>query len=166
MTEQAVTTLRALLGHMGIEAEVKGSEAEDHVLLDVTGPETGLVIGKKGATLDAIQFLVNKILATEALHAGVSEASRKPVYVDAEGYRQRRAESLLELAHKLAAKAMKTKRPVAVDPMSPADRRVMHVALANTPGLTTRSEGEGAQRRLMIIPDPNFDFGPQEDHGE
>ncbi|MSP61505.1 MAG: KH domain-containing protein [Myxococcales bacterium] len=157
MTEPAVAKLRELLSRMGIEAEVSGREEVDHILLDVSGPETGLVIGKKGATLDAIQYLVNKMFG----HG--EPGDRKPIYVDAEGYRQRRAESLQELAQQLAAKARKTLRPVAVDPMSPADRRVMHMALAGTPGLTTRSEGEGAQRRLMIIPDPQFDFGPQAD---
>jgi spoIIIJ-associated protein len=145
MVDQARQALSGLLEHMGIAAQVEASEAEDHVLLEVRGEETGLVIGKKGATLDAIQYLVNKMVAR-------GEGPRKPIYVDAEGYRARRAESLQELAHKLAAKARKTGRPVAVDPMSPADRRVMHIALADVEGLTTRSEGEGLQRHLVIIP--------------
>jgi spoIIIJ-associated protein len=163
MTDEAVAKAKELLARMGIDAQVTGRDGGDHVLLEVSGPETGLVIGKKGATLDAIQYLVNKMLG----HGPPGEAERKPVYVDAEGYRQRRAESLQELAHRLAAKARRTRRPVAVDPMSPADRRVMHVALAGTPGLTTRSEGEGALRRLVIIPDPDFDpgdEGAQDDH--
>lgn len=163
MTDEAVAKLAQLLERMGIEATVTGSEAEDHILLEVSGPETGLVIGKKGATLDAIQYLVNKMLGRGAPG---SEADRKPIYVDAEGYRQRRAEALQELAARLAEKARKTRRPVAVDPMSPADRRTMHVALAGTPGLSTHSEGEGAMRHLVILPDPNFDFGAQEDHGK
>jgi spoIIIJ-associated protein len=153
MVEEAVGKLKELLGKMGIVGEVKGSEQEDHVLLEVSGEETGLVIGKKGATLDAIQYMVNKMMGRPG------EAERKPIYVDAENYRQRRAESLQELAMRLAEKAKRTKRPVAADPMSPADRRIMHVALANTPGLTTKSEGEGMQRRLVVIPDPQFDFG-------
>jgi spoIIIJ-associated protein len=155
MIEQAAEKLKALLAHMGIEAEVVAEEREDHINLEVKGPETGLVIGKKGATLDAVQYLVNKMV-----RAG--EAGRKPIYVDAERYRERRAESLTELAHRLAARARKTRRPVMADPMSAADRRVIHMALAGAPGLTTRSEGEGAQRRLVIIPDPNHDFGPPE----
>ena len=163
MTDEATAKLGQLLERMGIEATVSGHEAPDHILLEVTGPETGLVIGKKGATLDAIQYLVNKMLGRGAPGA---EADRKPIYVDAEGYRQRRAESLQEMALQLAEKARRTRRPVEVDPMSPADRRIMHVALAGTPGLSTRSEGEGINRRLLIIPDPSFDFGKPDDHGE
>jgi spoIIIJ-associated protein len=155
MVDQARQALTGLLEHMGIVAQVEASEAEDHVLLEVRGEETGLVIGKKGATLDAIQYLVNKMVAR-------GDGPRKPIYVDAEGYRARRAESLQELAHKLAAKARKTGRPVAVDPMSPADRRVMHLALADVEGLTTRSEGEGMQRHLVIIPSG----GPRADHDD
>lgn len=152
IVDQAAEKLRQLLAHMGIEGDVRAEEREDHIAIEVSGPETGLVIGKKGATLDAIQYLLNKMV-----HAG---EGGKPIYVDAERYRERRAESLTELAHRLAARARKTRRPVAADPMSPADRRVIHLALAGSPGLTTRSEGEGAQRRLVIIPDPAYDFGP------
>ncbi len=149
MLTEATEKLKQLLTHMGIVGEVVASEQTDHILLEVRGEETGLVIGKQGATLDALQYIVNRMVAKDL---GMGEG-RKPIYLDAEGYRQRRAESLTELALRLAEKAKKTGRPVAVDPMSAADRRVMHVALANSPGLTTRSEGEGAQRRLVIIPD-------------
>jgi spoIIIJ-associated protein len=147
-SESAATVLRKLLAAMGLEAEVVASEDSERVTLEITGPETGLVIGKKGQTLDALQYLVNKIVSRS-----VPESEEgKPIHVDAEGYRSRRAESLVELAHRLAEKAKRTGKPVAADPMSPADRRVIHVALAGTPGLTTRSEGEGIYRHLVIIP--------------
>jgi len=155
MVDEAAQKLRELLGHMGIEAEVVATDEADHVLLEMRGEETALIIGKKGATLDSMQYILNKMLA----HGSPESGLRKPVYLDAEGYRKRRAESLQELAHRLAAKAMTSRKPVAAEPMSPADRRVMHLALANVPGLTTRSEGEGADRRLVVIPDPKFDFG-------
>jgi spoIIIJ-associated protein len=147
VNEKASEVLRTLLSKMAVEHEVVASEDEERVTLEVKGPETGLVIGKKGQTLDALQYLVNKIVSRE-----VSEEESKPINVDAEGYRGRRAESLIELAHRLAEKAVRTGKPVAADPMSPADRRVIHVALANTPGLTTKSEGEGIYRHLVIIP--------------
>jgi spoIIIJ-associated protein len=146
-SERAAETLRKLLTTMGLEAEVVAAEDEERVTLEVRGPETGLVIGKKGQTLDALQYLVNKIVSR-----GLEEGEGKPINVDAEGYRSRRAESLVELAHRLAEKARRTGKPVAADPMSPADRRVIHVALAGQPGLTTRSEGEGIYRHLVIIP--------------
>ena len=145
-SDKAAEVLRELLQHMGLEAEVVAQEDDERVNLEVKGPETGLVIGKKGQTLDALQYLVNKIVSREQTDGG------KPIHVDAEGYRGRRAESLVELAHRLAEKARRTGRPVAADPMSPADRRVIHLALADMPGLTTRSEGEGIHRHLVVIP--------------
>ena len=147
ISEKAGEVLKSLLGKMGVEHEVVSSEDEERVTLEVKGPETGLVIGKKGQTLDALQYLVNKIVSRE-----IPEDDSKPINVDAEGYRGRRAEALVELAQRLAEKAKRTGKPVAADPMSAADRRIIHVALANTPGLTTRSEGEGIYRHLVVIP--------------
>jgi len=146
--ERPAEVLRQLLQHMGIDAEVIAQEDEERITLEVKGPETGLVIGKKGQTLDALQYLVNKISSR-----GIAEdVESKPVSVDAEGYRGRRAESLTELAHALAEKARRTGKPVAAEPMSPGDRRVIHVALAEAEGVTTRSEGEGIYRHLVVIP--------------
>ena len=141
--------LRTLLTKMTVEHEVVATEDEERVTLEVKGPETGLVIGKKGQTLDALQYLVNKIVSLEV---EPEDQDLKPINVDAEGYRARRAEALTELAHRLAEKVKRTGKPVAADPMSPADRRIIHVALADTPGLTTRSEGEGIYRHLVVIP--------------
>jgi len=147
MMEDAANILRQILEKMGLEAEVVPSESEERITLEVKGPETGLIIGKKGQTLDALQYLVNKVVSKK-----LGEGEGKPITVDAEGYRERRAESLVELAHKLAEKAKRTGRPVSADPMSAADRRVIHVTLANMAGLTTRSEGEGIYRHLIVIP--------------
>ena len=145
--EKSKTLLTELLEKMGLEAEVDAKENDERVTLEVKGPETSLVIGKKGATLDAIQYLVNKM----ASH-GKPEGSGKPVQVDSEGYRDRRAEVLVELANKLAAKVRSTGRPVEMDPMSPSERRVVHVALADQADLETKSEGEGIYRHLVIFP--------------
>lgn len=145
--EKSKAVLTELLGKMGLEAEVAAKEDDERVTLEVKGPETGLVIGKKGQTLDAIQYLVNKITSQ-----GKPEGSGKPVQVDSEGYRDRRAEVLVELANKLAEKVRATGRPVEMDPMSPAERRVVHVTLADQPDLETRSEGEGIYRHLVIFP--------------
>lgn len=146
--DQAAEVLHKLLGAMGLEAEVAASEDDERITLEVKGPETALVIGKKGQTLDALQYLVNKIVSKGL----PEEESGKPINVDAEGYRARRAESLIELAHRLADKAQKTGRPVEAEPMSPADRRIIHVALAEMEGVTTRSEGEGIYRHLVVLP--------------
>jgi spoIIIJ-associated protein len=154
MMEEAANVLRKILSKMGLEAEVVSSETEERITLEIKGPETALVIGKKGQTIDSLQYLVNKIVSK-----AVGEGEGKPITVDAEGYRERRAESLVELAHKLAEKAKRTGRPVAADPMSAADRRVIHVTLANMAGLTTRSEGEGIYRHLVVIPTGDGDGG-------
>jgi spoIIIJ-associated protein len=143
--EAAAKVLREILDHMGIEAEVSASDDGERVILDAHGPESGLVIGKKGSTLDALQYVINRIV------------SKKPndgpgIVVDAEGYRGRREDSLADLANRLAEKAMKTGRPVPVEPMNPHDRRIIHVTLKEHSGVTTESEGEGMFRRVVIYP--------------
>ena len=132
----------------GRRAEVAASEDEERITLEVKGAETGLVIGKKGA--DARRAPVPR--STRSSRRARPRTDGKPINVDAEGYRERRAESLVELAHRLAEKARTTGRPVEADPMSPADRRIIHVALAESRRLTTRSEGEGIYRHLVVIP--------------
>lgn len=147
LRERATEVLDKLLGFMGLEHEVVSHEDDERITLEVKGPEGGLIIGKKGQTIDSLQYLVNKIVAK-----GQPERSGKPINVDAEGYRGKRAESLAELARRLAEKAMTTGRPVAADPMSAADRRIIHVTLAEMQGVTTRSEGEGIYRHLVVLP--------------
>jgi len=146
MTEQADERLKGMLTRMHFDAEVVAGEDGERVTLEIRGAESGLVIGKHGATLDALQYLVNRMVSQG------NEAMGKPVVVDAEGYRQRRADSLIELAQRLAEKARTTGRPVAASPMSPADRRVMHLALAEATDVSTRSEGEGSSRHLVVLP--------------
>src|SRR3954469_20650937 len=143
--EEAAKTLREILDRMGIEAEVSAFDDGDRIILDAHGAESGLIIGKKGATLDASQYVINRII------------SKKPndgpgVVVDAEGYRGRREDSLVDLANRLADKAIKTGRPVPVEPMNPHDRRIVHVTLKEHPGVTTESDGEGLFRRVVIYP--------------
>jgi spoIIIJ-associated protein len=143
--ELAANVLREILEHMGIDAEVSAFDDGDRIILDAHGSESGLVIGKKGATLDALQYLVNRIVFRKpGESAGVT--------VDAEGYRGRREDSLTDLANRLAEKAVRSGRPVPVEPMNAHDRRVVHMALAEHPGVTTESEGEGMARRVVIFP--------------
>jgi spoIIIJ-associated protein len=143
--EAAAKALRDILERMGIDAEVSAFDDGERIILDAHGAESGLIIGKKGATLDALQYVINRII------------SKKPndgpgVVVDAEGYRGRREDSLADLARRLAEKAVKTGRPVPVEPMSPHDRRIIHVTLADHEGVTTESDGEGLFRRVVIYP--------------
>jgi spoIIIJ-associated protein len=131
---------------MGYQVEVEVSEDAERTLLDIGGPDAGQLIGKKGQTLDALQFVLNRMLGGEL-------EGRRPVVVDSNGYRQRRTDALVQLAHRLREKATRTGKIVAVNPMSAHDRRIIHMALKETPGVTTRSEGEGIYRRLLIVPD-------------
>lgn len=149
---RAKEMLSTLLRKMGIDAAVEVTEDAERITLEVKGPEAGLVIGKKGQTLDSLQYLVGK-----AIHKTPESAppNGKPIVVDTEGYRARRIEALEEMAARLGEKAIATGRTIEVDPMSPHDRRVIHLALDKVPGVTTRSEGEGAYRRLLIVPAPD-----------
>jgi spoIIIJ-associated protein len=152
--EDAATALREILERMGIEAEVSAFDDGERVILDAHGAESGLVIGKKGATLDALQYLVNRIVFK-------TPGERPLVVVDAEGYRGRREDTLVDLAKRLAEKAERSGRPVPAEPMSAHDRRVVHMALADHPGVTTESEGEGPSRRVVIFPKKRAVSAPQ-----
>ncbi len=148
---RAREVLGAILERMGIDASIELVEDGERVVLDIKGPEAALVIGKKGQTLEALQFLVQKIA-----HRGrEGEEGLKSIVVDSEGYRARREEVLVEMANRLGEKARTTGRTISVNPMSPHDRRIIHITLDKVPGVTTRSEGEGVFRRLLIIPAPD-----------
>lgn len=143
--EEAARVLREILDKMGIDAEVSAFDDGERIILDAHGSESGLVIGKKGATLDALQYIVNRVIFKKP-------GEGPGVVVDAEGYRGRREDSLADMARRLAEKAIRSGRPVAVEPMTPSDRRIVHNALADHPEVTTESEGEGQARRVVIFP--------------
>ena len=142
--DTARETLETLLEKMGMDASVVVEAGEDAVMASLDGPDAGRLIGRQGQTLDALQYVVNRMLRQPNTHA--------PVYVDVAGYRERRRELLEAMAHKLAEKAIAERRPVTVEPMSARDRRTMHLALSKVPGVATRSRGEGEDRQLQIFP--------------
>lgn len=122
------------------------AKLEDNVLqLDISGPECGIIIGRGGETLSALQYLTSLV---------VNRHRSEPVHthVDAGGYRKRYEESLASLARRTAAKVARSGRTFEMKPMSPADRRVIHFALQNFRGVETFSEGEGEERRVIIAP--------------
>jgi spoIIIJ-associated protein len=146
LVDAARAVLERILSALGVDVpvEVRGP-AEDGLTLELIGRDTGIVIGRHGQTLDAIEYLLNRIVAQRG---GASIR----IAVDVEGYRERRRESLEQTARRLAAQAKKTGRPESLSPMSPRDRRIVHLALGDDAGVTTRSEGEGSYRRVVIIP--------------
>lgn len=144
--DDAQRALEELLELMGAEATVGADEGEEQIKLSIEGEDAGGLIGKKGKTLDALQFLVNKIVSRKP-------GEHKLVVVDSEGYRERREASLVELAQRLADKVLDEQKTVRLNPMSARDRRIIHLTLRDVEGLCTESEGEGEERRLLIIPD-------------
>src|SRR4030043_399557 len=120
-------------------------ETPEKIVLNIEGNDTGLLIGKRGQNLDALQYILNKAL-------NKSDNQRKMIMVDAEEYRKRREESLLSLAERKRQKVKKTRKAVSLGHMSAHDRRIIHLALQEDSSLTTKSRGEGEYRKIIILP--------------
>jgi len=142
---EAKEMISGLLERMGVKASVECRYENGNLHLDVTGDEDGMIIGKKGRTLDAIETLMNRM---------VNRTGTEPIRIvlDVDRYRKRREENLTRTAHRLAKKAKGEQRIVTIGPLCPRDRRVIHLALAGDPGLRTESVGEGEMKKLRIIP--------------
>jgi spoIIIJ-associated protein len=151
----AKRTLEEILALIPVEATVAASHGEGRITLRVQGDRSGLLIGRKGNTLDALQFLVNKIVS-KALDKKID------VVIDSENYRRRREDSLTQLALKMGDKAKRIKKPVTTNPMNPHDRRLIHLALKDDEDLETRSRGEGLLKRVVIIPKGKGQPAPKE----
>jgi len=141
----AKKTLQDILSLISTEAEVTAGTEDGKITLNIYGDKSGLLIGRKGKTLDALQFIVNKIV-------NKSLSRKVQVVVDAENYRQRRRESLIQIALKLGDKAKRIGKPVTTNPLIPRERRIIHLALKDDPQLDTRSRGEGLLKKVLIIP--------------
>jgi len=146
VAETAKRTLSDLLRLLEIEASIELKEDSERILLNIKGDGSGLLIGRKGQTLDALEYLVNKIV-----HKGAED--KKRIVVDTENYRSRREESLVNLAQRLAEKAKRMGRPVTISPMSAHDRRIIHLALQEDKALHTWSTGTGLYRKIIISPE-------------
>ncbi len=144
----AAARVRALLEHvcnaLGVSAFVTIDEDDQSISANLTGPDLGLVIGKRGQTIDAVQYLANAVLHR-------SEETR-PATVDAAGYRARRQGTLERAAERAAEQALATGRPVALEPMSSVERKIVHVHLSDRPGLETTSDGTEPNRFVVVSP--------------
>jgi spoIIIJ-associated protein len=144
--EAAEMVLEEILAQLGVEDPVDVSTADDGShRLSIAGDGAGIVIGRHGQTLDAIDYLVNRVASHKA-------GTLVRVVVDVEGYRERRQEALEVSARRAAQTVRETGRSMMLDPMSPRDRRIVHLALTGEAGVTTRSQGEGSYRRVVIAP--------------
>jgi spoIIIJ-associated protein len=139
-----------VLAAMGMDCTVDLLENDEEdppedIRLEIEGKDAGRIIGKKGQTLSALQFLANRVVNRPGKH-------RRHVIVDAEGYRARREDTLTSMARRLGKQAVDEGKIITFEPMNPQDRRVVHLALAKFPGVVTKSDGEGEARRVQIIP--------------
>lgn len=143
--DAAAEYIKGILKNMDIDSTVSTSETEDGILIDILGDTTGAVIGRRGETLDAIQYLVSM-----AANRGDKEYVR--ITVDCCGYRDKRKAILEELAEKIAKTVIRTGRTSTLEPMNPYERRIIHSAVANIEGVTSRSVGDEPFRKVIIAP--------------
>lgn len=145
ISEKAVKFLNDVFSSMGMTVEVtcKYSLLDDCFVIDLAGEKMGILIGKRGQTLDSLQYLTSLVV-----NKGTSEYIR--VKVDTENYRERRKETLENLARNIAFKVKRTRRPISLEPMNPYERRIIHSSLQNDRYVTTHSEGEEPYRKVVV----------------
>lgn len=140
---EAENFLREIFLTMGLIVKINTEMKDKHLFIELTGDDMGILIGKRGQTLDALQYLVNLVVN-----------KKSPYYIsvmlDTENYRQRRRETLEGLAFNLAKKVKHTRKSVVLEPMNPYERRIIHSALQNDRYVTTYSEGEEPYRNVVI----------------
>ena len=137
--------LRRVCAHLDLRASVDVEETDEEVRAQVSGAELGLLIGKHGSTIDALQYLCSQV-------AYRGSAERKRVVVDAGGYRERREGAVLRQADRAAEDALRYGRPVELDSMSAVERRIVHLHLQERPDVDTHSEGDEPYRRVVVSP--------------
>ena len=140
---EVLTFLKDITEKMGLNLNFNAKAGDGIVYLEMNGQDSRTVIGKRGQTLDAIQYLTSLVVNKD-------KDKYVKVVVDAENYRAKRQKTLEQLANRLAAKVVKTKKYVRLEPMNPYERKVIHATLQKNPNITTRSEGEEPYRRVII----------------
>jgi spoIIIJ-associated protein len=143
IAKEALENILSLIPMEGVTLSAQNTDGT--IALDIEGDKSGLLIGRKGRTLDALQFIVNKIV-------NKTLQKRVQVVVDSENYRQRRKEFLIQMALKMGDKAKKTRKPASTNLLNPHERRIVHMALRDDARLETRSRGEGLLKKVFIMP--------------
>ncbi|MCW5877627.1 MAG: protein jag [Anaerolineales bacterium] len=145
-------TVEELLHHMDVRAQVESSlgepeedEPEAPVMVNITGGDLSILIGRQAETLQALQLITRLIVSKEVGHSA-------HIVIDVENYRKRREDSLRQLAQRMAQQAISSGRRQNLEPMSPAERRIIHIALRDNPEVTTESTGEEPRRKVVIVP--------------
>ncbi len=143
-SDRVAKFLNEVLSRMDLTATVAAEEHEDLIQVDIRGEGLGVVIGKRGQTLDALQYLANIV-------ANKGGERRQRIILDAEGYRKRREEVLVDLAGRLAERVRRSGESIVLEPMSAPERKVIHSTLQNHPFVTTHSQGEEPFRKIVIL---------------
>lgn len=152
--------VQTLIGHMGLDGSIIGvRNTEDNIIVELKSEDTGVLIGKHGRTLDAIQFLVN-------LFVNSKQKEHTRIMLDVESYREKRQESLTRLARGVAARVHRSRQPIALDYMNPYERRIVHLALEEDERVYTKSDGNGVYKRVRVIPAAHDDRDDDEDDFE
>lgn len=143
LAKQAENFLDEIFVRMDVKAHAQASEEDDHLFVNLVGDSTGVLIGRRGETLDALQYLTSLVI-----NKGLSEYKR--VTLDTENYRKKREETLVRLANRIAGKVARTGKRVVLEPMNPYERRILHSTLQDNPKVETVSEGEEPFRRVIV----------------
>lgn len=146
IADTSISIIHNIIKHFNVGEvvidEYEGDEGE--LILDITGDDLAVLIGRHGNTLDALQTIFNTIIIREI-------GFRYPITIDIEGYKSRQRQKLESIAHSSAAKAVKQNRSISLHPMSPYERRIVHMALRDDDRVETISEGEGRGRHVIIL---------------
>jgi len=142
---KAKDLLEGILQRISLECKVTVNETPEKIILDIEGDNGGLLIGKRGQNIDALQYLLNKAI-------NKFDNGHKKIMIDSGEYRKRREEFLLGLAEKIRERVKKTLKPVSLAHMNAHDRRIIHMVLQEDESLTTQSRGEGKYRKIVILP--------------
>jgi len=143
VAEEVENFLDTLFQKMGIPANATADEQDKLIKVEITGDATGVLIGRRGETLDSIQYLTSLVV-------NKSSEDYKRIFLDTENYREKREETLVNLANRIATKVAKTGKGVVLEPMNPYERRILHATLHDHPVVCTMSEGEEPFRRVII----------------
>ena len=145
VVQSAVEVLTRLMEPLDDNAKIQGRATAQGIFLEINGGEVGMIIGRRGQTLEALQYLTNRIV-------GHMHGRPLRIHVDAGGYHRRRRETLEEMARRMAEKAKATGKPVALGPFSAPERRIIHLTLRPENGLSTASRGRGELKKVIISP--------------
>lgn len=146
LVDAALDAVDEVLDGFDLDADAEGyMDPDGNVVAEVSGSDLGCLIGRRGQTLEAVQYLVGRVVSRAV-------ERRVRVVLDAENYRARRREALEELALRTAGRVAGSRRPISLRPMTPSERRIVHMVLADEPGVETHSDGEEPNRKVVVSP--------------